>query len=154
MNRNSQYQYRFYEKDLFVKMSRNLQENTTVGVLFLIALSKKRLRYGCFPINVMKFWRTAALQNTSEKLLLNISGGIYLCKVNIWITRTICDVSDVVLVFLLLTLSRFHLMFCCFYCCLWTSKWWLGKAAFFSLFLSVALSDYIFDLIVVASWDM
>ena len=32
---------------------------------------------------------------------------------------------DVALVYLLLTLSRFHILLRCFHCCLWTSKWWL-----------------------------
>ena len=32
------------------------------------------------------------------------------------------DVSDVVLESLSLTLTRFHILFCCFHCRLWTSK--------------------------------
>ena len=35
-------------------------------------LLKKRLWYGCFPVNFAKFLRTPFLQNTSEQLLLYI----------------------------------------------------------------------------------
>ena len=35
-------------------------------------LLKKRLWYRCFPMNFVKFLRTTFLQNTSERLLLNV----------------------------------------------------------------------------------
>ena len=35
-------------------------------------LLKKRLWYRCFPVNFVKFPRTSFLQNTSERLLLNV----------------------------------------------------------------------------------
>ena len=42
------------------------------------------------------------------------------------------SVNDVVLVYLLLTLNKFHTLFWCFHCWLWTSKCLLGKQAFFT----------------------
>ena len=36
------------------------------------SLLKKRIWYRCFPVNFVKFPRTAFLQNTSERLLLNV----------------------------------------------------------------------------------
>ena len=53
--------------------------------------------------------------------------GIYLFKVNKRSTRTKCEVNDVVLVSILFTLNKFHTLFCCFCCWLWTSKCRLGK---------------------------
>ena len=35
-------------------------------------LLKKRSWYRCFPVNFVKFLRTHFLQNTSERLLLNV----------------------------------------------------------------------------------
>ena len=40
--------------------------------LFLIKLQAKRLWYRCFPVNFVQFPRTPFLQNTSERLLLNV----------------------------------------------------------------------------------
>ena len=67
----------------------------------------------------------------------NRPAGICLFKVNNRNTRTFCeiwskwtrhqsDVTDVVLVSLLLNLNRFHTLFWCFYSLLWTSKCRLG----------------------------
>ena len=36
------------------------------------------------------------------------------------------DVNGMVLMLLLLTLNRFHTLFSCFHCWLWTSKYWLS----------------------------
>ena len=64
--------------------------------------------------------------------------GTYLFRVNNGNTKTMCeicskltiktpnDVSDVVLVSLMLSLNSFHAFFWCFYCSLWTSKCLLG----------------------------
>ena len=43
-----------------------------VAGLRLATLLKKRLWYRCFPVNFVQFPRTPFLQNTSERLLLNI----------------------------------------------------------------------------------
>ena len=44
---------------------------------------------------------------------------------NVW---NMFDVNDVVLVLLLLTLNRFHTLFWCFHCWLWTNKCRLGSS--------------------------
>ena len=43
-----------YVKKVLLKISQHLQENTCVGVSFLI----KRLQYRCFPLNFAKFLKT------------------------------------------------------------------------------------------------
>ena len=45
--------------------------NRVVG-LRPATLLKKRFWYRCFPVNFVKFLRTIFLQNTSERLLLNV----------------------------------------------------------------------------------
>ena len=59
-------------KKVFLKKIQNSQENTCVGVSFLIKLQampaaflKKRLWYMYFPVNFAKFLRAPFLQNTS-----------------------------------------------------------------------------------------
>ena len=37
-----------------------------------VTLLKKRFWYRCFPVNFVKFPRTPFLENTSERLLLNV----------------------------------------------------------------------------------
>ena len=62
-----------------MKISQNSQENTYVGVSFLIKLQgsgacnfiKKRLWHRCFPVNFAKFLG-ALSRNTSGRLLLEI----------------------------------------------------------------------------------
>ena len=55
---------RCFIKKLFLKISQNSQENNRAGVSFLIKLKpanllKKRLRHRCFPMNFVKFFKTA-----------------------------------------------------------------------------------------------
>ena len=56
---------------VFLKISRNLQESTCVGVCFLIKLQSLgfRLRHMCFPVN---------LRNFKKPFLPNISGGCFI----------------------------------------------------------------------------
>ena len=71
-------------KKMFLEISKNSQENTCGSLFFNkvaglkpATLLKKRLWRRCFPVNFVKFLRTPFLQNTSERLLLEI------CKVEI-----------------------------------------------------------------------
>ena len=68
------------QKNVFLEISQNSQENTCVRVSFLIKLQtsglrpatllKKRLWHRRFPVNFAKFLRVNFLQNTSGQLLL------------------------------------------------------------------------------------
>ena len=44
-------------------------------------LLKKRLWHRCFPVNFAKFLKTPFLQNTSGRLVLTQSTGIYICYI-------------------------------------------------------------------------
>ena len=70
--------------------------------------------HSCLPV-LTGVLRRVLLQDRSKKV--QYSAGIYSFKVNIVNTRTMCqnDVSGVVLVSLLLTLSRFHTLSKCFH---------------------------------------
>ena len=62
-------------KQVFLKVLQNSQENTCVGVSFLIklqfsGLQKKRIKYRCFPVIFAKILKTLFLQNTYNQLLL------------------------------------------------------------------------------------
>ena len=65
-------------KKLFLKISQYLQENTCVGVSFLIKLQpvrtatliKRDCQDRCFLVNITKFLRTPILKNICERLLL------------------------------------------------------------------------------------
>ena len=85
------------------------------------------------------------MHTSSQLLILTIRTlvcnpvGIYLFKVNDGYTRTMCEICskltiktperrhDVFLVSLLLTFNKFHTLFLCFHCWLWTRKYWLRK---------------------------
>ena len=61
---------------MFLQISQNSQENSCARVSVLIKLQAetfnfilKRLWHRCFPVNFVKFLRTAFLQNTSRRLL-------------------------------------------------------------------------------------
>ena len=90
-----------------------------------------------FSVSIVDFeqvnvnWVGNTIQQNFGKLRLNGSDGwvfpsrIYFIKVNNWNTKTMCEIwlkLTVVLVSLFLTLSRFHTLFWCFLCWLWTSK--------------------------------
>ena len=51
------------------------QESLSVKVIGLQACNflKKRLRHGCFSVNIVKFLRTPTLKNTCKRLLLFVS---------------------------------------------------------------------------------
>ena len=49
-----------------------IHRKTPVPEAFFNNELKKRLWYRCFPVNFVKFPRTPFLQNTSERLLLNV----------------------------------------------------------------------------------
>ena len=64
-------------KKLFSKISQYSQENTCVGISFLIKMLwdvhscsfiKKRLQHLCFPVNIAKFLRAPVLKNICEWL--------------------------------------------------------------------------------------
>ena len=48
-----------FAKQVFLKISQNAQENTYVRVSLLINVFKKRFRHKCFPVNFVKFFKTA-----------------------------------------------------------------------------------------------
>ena len=84
------------------------------------------------PIRLTDAWVVEhyGLRNSS----LSTPAGIYLFKVNKRNNRTMCEICskltikiDVARVSLLLALKRFHTLFWCFYCWLWTSKWRLNR---------------------------
>ena len=60
---------------------------------------------------------------------------------NVWNLLKIC-VNDVVLVSLLSALSRFHTLFWCFHCWLWTSKYRLGQ--FLNIVSTNPVNTYLF----------
>ena len=66
------------------------------------------------PISVL----TKKMSRRKKSLYKIISKSIHVDTANIYLFK----VSDVVLVFLLLTLNIFHTFFYCFYCWLWLSK--------------------------------
>ena len=73
---------------MFLEIPLNSHENTCargffnkVASLRPATLLKKRRWYRCFPVNFVKFPRTPFLQNTSERLLLNVG---YLSKSISW----------------------------------------------------------------------
>ena len=69
---------------MFLEIPQNSQEITIKkrgSGLRPATLLKKRLWYRCFPVNFVKFPRTPFLQNTSERLLLNVG---YLSKSISW----------------------------------------------------------------------
>ena len=55
------------DKIIVLENSQNSQENTCVGVSFLV---KERHRQRCFPANFAKILRTHFLKRNSEQLLL------------------------------------------------------------------------------------
>ena len=64
-------------KKLFLKISQYSQENTCVGIFFLIKLQPyrpatllKETPTQVFPVNISKFLRIPILKNTCERLLL------------------------------------------------------------------------------------
>ena len=66
-------------KMVFLEISQNLQENTCTRICFLIketllkqTLLKKRLRHRCFPVNLVKFLRTAFFIERLWWLLLKV----------------------------------------------------------------------------------
>ena len=56
-----------FHKIIVLENSQNSQENTCVGVSFLV---KERHRQRCFPANFAKFLRTRFLKRNSGRLLL------------------------------------------------------------------------------------
>ena len=64
-------------KKLFLKFSQYSQENTCVGVSFLITIQvvsaatllKNGIRHRCFHVNIAKLLRTSVFKNISERLL-------------------------------------------------------------------------------------
>ena len=73
---------------MLLEITLNSQENTCARGFFNkgsslrpATLLKKRRWYRCFPVNFVKFPRTPFLQNTSERLLLNVG---YLSKSISW----------------------------------------------------------------------
>ena len=89
--------------------------------------------YSFYTKNIL--WRSCKVAWTKW----NYSAGIYLFKVDNENTRTVCEiytkltirlqneVIDIVLVFLLLTLNRFHTLLWYFHYWLWPNKCWLGR---------------------------
>ena len=87
----------------FLKISQNSQQNTCVGISYLIKLQacnfiftpailfKMRLRHRCFPVNFEKSLRAPFLQNTSGRLLAFVDFKL---------------IQQVNLVFLVLTLNK------------------------------------------------
>ena len=62
---------RCYVKKVVLKISQLSQENTFIGVSFLIKLQVfRKLQYRYFPVKFAKFWRTLILKNILEWLLL------------------------------------------------------------------------------------
>ena len=53
-------------------MCQGLFLNKAAGLRFATLL-KRRLGHSCFPVNFAKFLRTSFLQNTSGRLLLEVS---------------------------------------------------------------------------------
>ena len=61
---------RYSVKKVFLEISQNSQKNTCVRDSFLLKLQATLAQV--FPVNFAKFLRTAFLQNTSGRLLLNV----------------------------------------------------------------------------------
>ena len=66
-------------KKVFLEISQNSQENTCTRICFLIketllkqTLLKRRLRHRCFPVNLVKFLRTAFFIERLWWLLLKV----------------------------------------------------------------------------------
>ena len=76
---------RCFIQKMLLKMSQNSQENTSVGVSFLIKLQtlwpatllKKGLRHWCFPVNFTKFLRLPFLQFSIAHFRWLLSGLTY-----------------------------------------------------------------------------
>ena len=87
---------------------------------------------------LVDFDRNLTLTLPIRKIFHSHPVSIYLFEVNYGTTRAMCkicstlaintpnNITDVVLVPLLLTLNRFHALFWCFHCWHWTSKCRLG----------------------------
>ena len=62
-------------KTVFLKISKNSQENTFVRISFLIKLTflKRRLWHRCFPVNFVKFLRTSFLKEHLPWLFLPLN---------------------------------------------------------------------------------
>ena len=57
---------------MLLKIWQNSQENTSLGVSFLINVFKKRLRHKCFFVNFVKFFRTCIIVAVFTYLSSNI----------------------------------------------------------------------------------
>ena len=71
MNVQKQPPEAFYKKMCSWKFHK-IRRKTPARGLRPATLLKKRLWYRCFPVNFVQFPRTPFLQNTSERLLLNV----------------------------------------------------------------------------------
>ena len=115
--------------------------NSCIFRLYLMSIKKKSLSNMDLPwiILLICFWfmdhsMLLVACYTGDLAFTRRPANIYMLKVNNRNTRKRCEicsdltiktpdnVSDVVLVFLLLNLNIFHTFFYCFYCWLWTSK--------------------------------
>ena len=92
-------------------------------------------------------WRKSNLPKAIS-LYITLTAGIYLSKFNTGNTRTMCEISSKLtvktperhLVFLMLTLSIYHLFVYCFHCWIWTSKYRLENVL---LFQSIAQTKWL-----------
>ena len=82
---------------------------------------------------ILKFLKFYKLRESDPPIWICHTVGIYLFKINNGNTRTMCeiyskfsvnviDVFDIILVFLMLTLDKFHTLDWCFNCWLWASE--------------------------------
>ena len=80
-------------KKLFLKILQYSQENTCVGVSFLVKIRAfspvKKTPTQTFPMNIVKFLRTPVLKNSCERLFERFAAWINNITSNMWIEEEI-----------------------------------------------------------------